>query len=130
MVTGRVTLQNAAMRGRGVGWHAERCLTPERCEGHLCVADDQGAFWHPADPFAFAQWRVRADLDRIPAHVRVRVGRGGASRRRNVVWTAVGLGSLAAVLGMLWSRPRFVSMKTHRGTGQLCDAVSRVRARG
>ncbi|HKW92913.1 MAG TPA: hypothetical protein VJX92_13515 [Methylomirabilota bacterium] len=125
-----MTLQNVAMRGRGVGWQAERCLTPERCEGHLCVADDQGAFWHPADPLAFAQWRVRADLDRIPAQVRVRVGRGRVARRRDVVWTAVGLGSLAAVLGMLWSRRRLVSMKTLRGASQLRDAVHRARARG
>jgi hypothetical protein len=83
MVTGRVTLQNAAMRGRGVGWKAERCRTPERCEGHLCVADDQGGFWHPADPLAFARWRVRANVDSIPAHVTVKVSRG------DMVWSTV-----------------------------------------
>jgi hypothetical protein len=117
MVTGRVSLQNAAMRGRGVGWKAERCLTPERCEGHLCVADDQGGFWHPADPLAFARWRVRANVDSIPAHVMVKVSRGWDSCRRDVVWSTVGLGGTAAVLGMLWSRPRLFSMKTLRGSG-------------
>jgi hypothetical protein len=106
MVTGRVTLQNAEMRGRGVGWKAERCLMPASCEGHLCVADDSGAFWHPADPLAFARWRVRADLDRIPAHMMAKVGRGWDALRRGVVWSVVGLGGTAAVLGMLWSRQR------------------------
>jgi hypothetical protein len=117
MVTGRVSLQNAAMRGRGVGWQGERCLTPERCEGHLCVADDGGAFWHPADPLAFAQWRVRANVDCVPAHVMVKVRGGWDAHRRDVVWGAVGLGGIAAVLGMLWGRPRLFSMKTLSGSG-------------
>jgi len=115
MVT--VTLQNAAMRGRGVAWQAERCLTPERCEGHLCIADDQGGFWHPDDPLAFARWRIRADLDAIPAHVMVKVSGGWDAHRRDVVWGAVGLGGIAAVLGMLWGRPKLLSMRTLRGSG-------------
>ncbi|MGH6621615.1 MAG: DUF294 nucleotidyltransferase-like domain-containing protein [Alphaproteobacteria bacterium] len=60
MVTGRVTLQNAAMRGRGVGWKAERCLTPERCEGHLCVADDQGVAVGMVSQRDLLQHRARA----------------------------------------------------------------------
>jgi len=119
MVTGRVTLQNAAMRGRGVGWQAERCLTPERCEGHLCVADDGGAFWHPADPLAFAQWRVRANVDCMPAHVIAKVSGGWDARRRDVVWGAVGLSGIAAGLAMLWGRPRLFSMKTLSRSGHV-----------
>jgi hypothetical protein len=128
MATGRVTLQNAAMRGRGVGWKAERCLAPERCEGHLCVADDQGGFWHPADPLAFARWRVRADLDGIPAHVMVKAGRGRDEWRRDVIWSAMGLAGATAVLGMLWSHPGLLSMRTLGGTSS--RALPRVRARG
>ena len=69
-------LQSGGMRGRGLGWKAERCVDPGLCELYLCVADDEGGYWHPEDPLAFAKWRVRADLDAIPAHVMVRVQRG------------------------------------------------------
>ena len=111
-------LQSGAMRGRGLGWRAERCADPGSCELHLCVADDRGDFWHPADPLAFARWRIRADLDAMPAHVIVRVSRGWEAIRRGVVWGALGVGGTAAVLGgMWWSRQRLFSMKTLSGSG-------------
>jgi hypothetical protein len=125
MAPGRVTLQSADMRGRGLGWKAERCLTPESCELDLCVADDVGSFWHPADPLAFAKWRVRADVDQIPAHVLIRVSRGRDVLRRSVVWSAVGLGSTAALLGMFWSGQRRFSMKTLSGSGAYSPKASR-----
>ena len=82
------------MRGRGIGWKAERCAAPETCDLHLCVADDEGAYWHPADPLAFAKWRVRADIDAIPAHVMIKVGRGWEALRRGAVmgarWASAG----------------------------------------
>jgi hypothetical protein len=113
------------MRGRGIGWKAEPCAIPETCDLHLCVADDQGAYWHPADPLAFAKWRVRADLDAIPSHVMVRVGRGWDALRRGVVMGAVGLGGTAAVLGMWWSRQRIFSMKTLSESGAYSPKASR-----
>jgi hypothetical protein len=113
-----LTLQRAGVRGRGLGWKAERCVNPESCETHLCVADEQGVFWHPADPLAFAQWRIRADLDRIPAHVMVKVGLGWDVLRRGAVWSAVGLGGTAALLGSVWwGRQKRFSMKTLSGSG-------------
>jgi hypothetical protein len=121
----RVTLQSPAMRGRGIGWKAERCAAPETCDLHLCIADDEGAYWHPADPLAFAKWRVRADLDAIPAHVRVKVGRGWEALRRGAVMGAVGLGGTAAVLGMWWGRQRIFSMKTLSGSGAYSPKASR-----
>ncbi len=30
------------MRGRGIGWKADRCADPETCDVHLCVVDDEG----------------------------------------------------------------------------------------
>jgi hypothetical protein len=118
-------LQSAGMRSRGLGWKAERCTDPESCELHLCVADDQGAFWHPADPMAFAQWRVRADLGAIPAHVMVKANRGWEAIRRGAVWGAVGVGGTAAVLGMWWGRQRLFSMKTLSGSGAYSPKASR-----
>lgn len=114
----RLTLQSEAMRGRGLGWRAEPCPEPRSCELHLCIADDQGGFWHPEDPVAFARWRIRADLDAIPAHVMVRVSRGWEAIRRGVVLSAIGVGGTAAVLGgMWWNRQRPFSMKTLSGSG-------------
>jgi len=98
----RLMLQSAAMRGRGLGWRAERCVDPEICEIHLCIADDQGGFWHPDDPLAFAKWRIRADLDAIPAHVMVKAGHGWEAVRRGAVWGAVGLGGTAAAVLGVW----------------------------
>jgi hypothetical protein len=118
-------LQNAAMRSRGLGWKADRCPDPERCEIHLCVPDDQGGFWHPADPMAFAKWRVRADLEAIPAHVAVKVNRGWEMIRRSAVWGAVGIGGTAAVLGMWRGRQRAFSMKTLSGSGAYSPKASR-----
>jgi hypothetical protein len=113
-----LALQSVGMRGRGLGWRAERCADPQSCELHLCIADDRGSFWHPADPLAFARWRIRADLDAIPAHVMVRIGGGWAAIRRSVVLGALGVGGTAAVLGgMWWGRQRLFSMKTLSGSG-------------
>lgn len=112
-----LTLQNAGVRGRGLGWKAERCTDPESCELHLCVADGRGGFWHPDDPLAFARWRIRADLDSIPAHVAVKVGRAWDAIRRGAVLGAVGLGGTAAVLGVLWGRQRRVSLKALSRSG-------------
>ena len=113
----RVTLQSREMLVRGLGWRAERCADPQSCELHLCVADEQGLFWHPADPLAFARWRIRADLDAIPAHVLIKVGRGWEAIRRGIVLGAVGIGGTAAVLAsMWWSRQRSFSMKTLSGS--------------
>jgi hypothetical protein len=47
----------------------------------------------------------------------VKVRGGWDAHRRDVVWGAVGLGGIAAVLGMLWGRPRLFSMKTLSGSG-------------
>jgi hypothetical protein len=122
----RLTLQSAGMRARGLGWKAEACPDPARCELHLCIPDDQGAFWHPADPLAFARWRIRADLDGIPAHVLVRVGGGWAEAvRRSAVWGALGLGGTAAVLGVWWGHQRRFSMKTLSGSGLYAPKASR-----
>ena len=118
-------LQSAAMRGRRLGWRAEYCADPERCETHLCVADDQGRFWQPEDPMSFAKWRVRADLDAIPAHVAVKAHRGWEAIRRSAVWGAVGIGGTAAVLGMWWGRQRVFSMKTLSGSGAYSPKASR-----
>ena len=61
-----LALQSTGMRGRGLGWRAEPCADPQSCDLHLCISDDRGSFWHPADPLAFARWRIRADVDAIP----------------------------------------------------------------
>ena len=95
-------LQSAAMRGRGLGWTAELCADPGSCETHLCVADADDVYWHPADPLAFAKWRVRADLEAIPVHVMVRARRGWEVARRSAVWGALGLGGTAAAVLGLW----------------------------
>jgi hypothetical protein len=121
----RVTLQSLEMRGRGVGWKADRCADPETCDVHLCGVDDAGGYWHPADPLAFAKWRVRAELDAIPGHVVVKVGRGWDALRRGAVVGAVGLGGTAAVLGMWWGRQRIFSMKTLSGSGAYGAKASR-----
>ena len=113
-----VALQSITMRARGLGWRAEQCADPRSCELHLCIADDRGAFWHPADPLSFARWRIRADLDAIPAHVMVRVSRGRDAIRRGMVLGALGVGGTAAVVGgMWWGRQRLFSMKTLSGSG-------------
>lgn len=117
MVTECLTLHRGGLRGSGLGWKAVRCAIPESCELHLCVADDRGGFWHPDDPVAFAKWRIRADLDAIPAHVMVNITRGWDMLRRAAVVGAVGLGGTVAVLGVLWGRQRRFSMKTLSGSG-------------
>ncbi|HEX7217153.1 MAG TPA: hypothetical protein VF578_23285 [Methylomirabilota bacterium] len=88
----------------------------ESCELHLCIADGEGGFWHPDDPLAFARWRIRADLDAVPAHVMVNIRRGRDMLRRAAVVAAVGLGGTVAVLGVLWGRQRRFSMKTLSGS--------------
>ena len=112
-------LQSTGMRGRGLGWRAERCADPQSCELHLCISDDQGSYWHPADPLAFARWRIRADVDAIPAHVVVRVEPAAGRRSsRGMMLGALGVGGTAAVLGgMWWGRQRRFSMKTLSGSG-------------
>lgn len=121
-----VGLQTTAMRGRGLGWRALPCADPQGCELHLCIADDQGTFWHPADPLAFARWRIRADLDAIPAHVTIKVSRGWEAIRRGVVLGTLGVGGAAAVLGgMWWGRQRLFSMKTLSGSGLYSPKASR-----
>lgn len=113
-----LALQSTGMRGRGLGWRAERCADPQICDLHLCVSDDRGSFWHPADPLAFARWRIRADIDAIPAHVVVRVSRGWEAIRRGMMLGAIGVGGTAAVLGSVWwGRQRRFSMKTLSGSG-------------
>jgi hypothetical protein len=120
-----LALQSPGMRGRGLGWRAEPCADPQSCELHLCVADDRGSYWHPADPLAFARWRIRADLDAIPAHVLVRAG-GWQALRRSAVLGALGVGGVAAVLGgMWWGRQRLFSMKTLSGSGLYSPNASR-----
>ena len=126
----RLTLQSEAMRSRGVGWRAEPCAEPRICDLHLCVADDLGDFWHPADPLAFARWRIRADVDTIPEHVLVRVRRGWDAVRRGVVLSALGVGGTAAVLGGVWwgRQRRFsmrFSMKTLSGSGVYSPKAAR-----
>jgi hypothetical protein len=113
-----LALQSTGMRGRGLGWRAERCADPQSCELHLCVVDPRGSYWHPADPLAFARWRIRADVDAIPAHVMVRVSSGWEALRRGMMLSALGVGGTAAVLGgMWWGRQRRFSMKTLSGSG-------------
>ena len=113
-----LALQSPGMRGRGLGWRAERCVDPQICELHLCVADHQGLYWHPADPLAFARWRIRADLKAMPAHVAVRVSNGRETIRRGMMLSVLGVGGTAAVLGgMWWGRQRRFSMKTLSGSG-------------
>jgi hypothetical protein len=121
----RVTLQSLEMRGRGIGWKADRCADPETCDVHLCVVDNEGGYWHPADPLAFAKWRVRAELDAMPGHVVVKVGRSWDALRRGAVVGAVGLGGTAAVLGMWWGRQRIFSMKTLSRSGAYGAKASR-----
>ena len=121
-----LALQSIGMRGRGLGWRAERCADPQSCELHLCIADDRGSFWHPADPLAFARWRIRADLDAIPTHVMVRVSRGWEAIHRTVVLGVLGVGGTAALLGgMWWGRQRLFSMKTLSGSGLYSPKASR-----
>src|SRR5512144_3172980 len=121
----RVTLQSLGMRGRGIGWKAERCAAPETGAPPPRAPAAAGAYWHPADPLAFAKWRVRADVDAIPAHVMVKVGRGWEVLRRGAVMGAVGLGGTAAVLGMWWGRQRIFSMKTLSGSAAYSPKASR-----
>ncbi len=121
----QLMLQNPVMRSRGLGWKAERCLDPRTCEMYLCVADDEGGHWHPEDPLAFAKWRVRADLDAIPAHVMVRVRRGWDVVQRGLMVAAVGLTGVAAVIGMWWGGQRIFSMKTLSGSGAYAPKAAR-----
>ena len=119
-------LQSTGMRGRRLGWRAERCAEPQSCELHLCIADDRGSFWHPADPLAFARWRIRADVDAIPAHVVVRMSRSREALRRSMMLGALGVGGTAAVLGgMWWGRQRHFSMKTLSESGLYSPKASR-----
>ena len=119
-------LQSTGMRGRRLGWRAERCADPQSCELHLCIADDRGSFWHPADPLAFARWRIRADVDAIPAHVMVRTSRSWEALNRSLMLGALGLGSTAAVVGgMWWGRQRLFSMTTLSESGLYSPKASR-----
>ena len=119
-------LQSTGMRGRRLGWRAERGADPPSCELHLCIADDRGSFWHPADPLAFARWRIRADVDAIPAHVMVRMSRSWETLRRSMMLGALGVGGTAAVLGgMWWGRQRHFSMKTLSESGLYSPKASR-----
>ncbi len=106
-----MALQNFEMRSTGVGWKAEACRDPRGCEEGLCVQDAGGHHWHPADPLAFAKWRVRARLADIPAHVLVTTT-GGRTKavsesfaRRMVVIGAVGVATAAGVLAVCIGRP-------------------------
>ena len=94
-----LALQSTGMRDRGLGWRAERCADPASCDLHLCISDDRGSFWHPADPLAFARWRIRADIDAIPAHVVVPVRRGWVLSGKDHVgsWLRLTLASHSAV---------------------------------
>ena len=106
-----MALQNFEMRSTGVGWKAEACRDPRGCEEGLCVQDAGGHHWHPADPLAFAKWRVRARLADIPAHVLVTTT-GGRTKavsesfvRRAVVIGAVGVATAAGILAVCIVRP-------------------------
>src|SRR5258705_11911883 len=92
-------LESMGMRGRRLGWRAERCAAPQSCELHLCIADDRGSFWHPADPLAFARWRIRADVDAIPAPVMVPMGRSCEALPRSMMLGALAVGGTAPGLG-------------------------------
>ena len=102
-----MALQNFEMRSTGVGWEAEACRDPRGCEEGLCVQDAGGHHWHPADPLAFAKWRVRARLADIPAHVLVTTTRGRTKAviRRAVVIGAVGVATAAGILAVCIGRP-------------------------
>ena len=109
-------LQSTGMRGRRLGWRAERCADPQSCDLHLCIAD----------PLAFARWRIRADIDAIPAHVTVRMSRSWEALRRSMMLGALGVGGTAAVLGgMWWGRQRIFSMKTLSESGLYSPKASR-----
>jgi len=102
-----MALQNQEMRSRGIGWKAEACRDPRSCDDGLCVEDWAKRAWHPAEPLAFAKWRVRASLDDIPPHVLVRERAAiGALRDvllgRAIVVGAVGLATIGGVLA-LWA---------------------------
>lgn len=98
----RAALQNARLRARGLGWRAERCPDPLSCDLDLCVADDEGRQWHPAEPLAFAKWRVRGNPEAIPPEVVVRIRRRGwgglATQPRFLLALGVGGVALAGVL--------------------------------
>ncbi len=108
-----LVLQSAEMRIRGIGWKADPCTDPPSCDEALCVADTDSRHWHPVDPLEFAKWRVRTDLDNIPAHVLVRLGRGWQRRmtfpatvRQGLALGALGLISmLVAVVWWHWHEP-------------------------
>lgn len=94
-----MALQNAQMQSKGIGWKAEACRDPRACEEGLCVRDRNGNAWHPADPLAFAKWRVRARLADIPAHVLVAQMGGESLFGRVLVWGA-GLLTTAFILAV------------------------------
>src|SRR5213594_608651 len=109
MEVASMALQNFEMRSTGVGWKAEACRDPRGCEEGLCVQDAGGHHWHPADPLAFAKWRVRARLADIPAHVLVtpagsRTAVSAAFFRRAAVIGAVGLAAAAGILAVCIGR--------------------------
>jgi hypothetical protein len=110
MEIGVMALQNAEMLEKGVGWQAELCRDPRACEDGLCVRDGAGAYWHPAEPLAFAKWRVRARLADIPpqvlvmAAVRTPTAAGQALWGRAVVVGAVGLATAASALAVWLGR--------------------------
>lgn len=101
-----MALQNAVMRRKGVGWKAEVCPDTGRCDEGLCVQDEGGNYWHPADPLAFAKWRVRVRIADIPPHVLVTRAGSGMSAvreslvRRVAVIAAVGLTATAGILAV------------------------------
>ncbi len=99
-----MVLQNAEMRSKGVGWKAAACPDPGSCEDGLCAQDWGGKRGHPADPLAFAKWRVRARLADIPSHVLVTTaGRATTAWRQTLfgrvaVIAAVALATTAGIL--------------------------------
>jgi hypothetical protein len=101
-----MALQNAEMRRKGVGWKSEACPDSGRCDEGLCVRDEGRNYWHPADPLAFAKWRVRAIVADIPPHVLVTQAVSGMSAvrdalvRRVAVIGAVGLTATAGILAV------------------------------
>src|SRR5438093_11605581 len=106
MEVASMALQNFEMRSTGVGWKAEACRDPRGCEEALCVQDAGGHHWHPADPLAFAKWRVPPPLPDPPAHLLLTPtgGRTKAVResivRRPVVIGAVGVATAARILAV------------------------------
>ncbi len=66
-----LAIQSADKRAKGIGWKAEPCPVPISCEGRT-VRSDPGTRLRPVDPLAFAKWRLRSKIGKIPPTRRAR----------------------------------------------------------